>query len=569
MKWGGDPTLPTAVRERHLPIGRFSQSIIMHCGGAAGLFRCVPATVLGWIPCGSAQFGAREEQRSRHGPSGDHDRAALEGHTTLYDVMDVLLPAIFVFKRWLGTIAIETSALISGALCTIAGVQLWALLACATAAAKSQTRVLRGTTGKLLVAFALCQGVCAAPDLSPRQPRTTVPRQTDLELWSSGQLTIREQLANAVAEQAYRRALHRSNGVAPPPDFYQQPAENNELPGVAQPQRHIHVTMWTATPYFEAETIDVELPFPLNLQTMKRALHESFEVIPDWASIVTPTIPQIGPDFASFVAYPGWLEQTERTVMVLDARCIEGPIFAFINEGQVTRAGVLQHISDFDLTEVEVFPFGSSLPLMAGSPIDPQPGGVLKVVPRGRVCEWEDDLLDRLDDDEVWDPECEIPSPVEGVFTLFQSTRDQIVFEEEPEQPRSYMDVARELFDDVNYLKFPEEEPARLAHGGRYIYRSVAVIDRDWAEDEEVSFVFVDLRGLACFTQWVKVPGRIFDPGRLLRGPPAPRSGRLDLKYRWRRTTGTQSGSCAEWRNYRNAPGAIGLSVNLRGGTNR
>ena len=64
----------------------------------------------------------------------------------------------------------------------------------------------------------------------------------------------------------------------------------------------VHVTLWTATPYYEAEVVDVELNFPLSIHMIKRALRESFDIIPNWANELIPTVPQLGEKHGSFVA---------------------------------------------------------------------------------------------------------------------------------------------------------------------------------------------------------------------------------------------------------------------------
>ena len=40
----------------------------------------------------------------------------------------------------------------------------------------------------------------------------------------------------------------------------------------------------------------------------------------------------------------------------------------------------------------------------------------------------------------------------------------------------------------------------------------MAVIDYDWPMDDDAVIIFVDLRGLGLFMQWVRVPDMIFDP---------------------------------------------------------
>ena len=110
------------------------------------------------------------------------------------------------------------------------------------------------------------------------------------------------------------------------------------------PANAVHVTLWATTPYFEAETVDVELNFPLSMHMVKRALRESFQVIPEWATEILPTVPQLGEDYASFIVFPGWLRQANLTVQVIDAREVHGPVFSFYHEGSVSRAAVLKKL---------------------------------------------------------------------------------------------------------------------------------------------------------------------------------------------------------------------------------
>ena len=480
--------------------------------GSAGLFRCVPALHLRTFVCSGLPWKSIEGT-PRHGPEGDHDRWGLTPPRRWYDILDVL-EEMTSYLEGMSEKYSTMQLVAQGAVNTLFWVQFCALISGLGLAASHGNRAVTRTASKVCLAFSVLRVVQAGPPSSTPPQRDEVPRQSDLELWTSGQLTMREQLARAITQHTMNSPLERSSGTARPPNFHVPlgTPQPEELPLRVVGANVVHVTLWTATPYYEAEVVDVELNFPLSLHMIKRALRESFDIIPSWANELVPTVPQLGEKHGSFVACPGWLAQVDQTVLVLDARAIQGPVFAFYHEGQVTRQGVLKHIEDFDLTEVEVFPFGSLLPIESGSPIDAVPGGVLKVVPRGFVCEWEDDLIDRLEDDETWDPECDLPAPLEGLYTVLQSTSEQIVFEEDPAAPLSIMDMAREVFDEVHMVRKPTEEHVHLAHAGRHIYQTVAVIDRAWPNNGEAAYIYLDLRGIGCFTQWVRVPGFVFNP---------------------------------------------------------
>ena len=50
----------------------------------------------------------------------------------------------------------------------------------------------------------------------------------------------------------------------------------------------VHVTCWVTSPYFEAEVVDMELPFPTTLPRLRDALKDSCSVMPEWAGGLYP-----------------------------------------------------------------------------------------------------------------------------------------------------------------------------------------------------------------------------------------------------------------------------------------
>ncbi|CAE7191431.1 unnamed protein product [Symbiodinium sp. CCMP2456] len=453
-----------------------------------------------------------------HGPSGDHVRPSgvvPQRRTVFYDILDVVKEGTEALEEaFLGAeAALRLTA--QGAMRTLLAIHLGTLLIMLLAAARGRNRALRGPLGKLCLAVFVAQEA-AAMRTNNRRWTTTVPRPTDIELWSCGLLTTREQEAKAWDEVVWSRPLTRSIGEAPPLNLHapltaNQAQMEDDVPiRVIDGRFDVHVTHWITTPFYQAEVIDIEMEFPLDMLSIRQALRESVSVIPAWADEIVDTKPQLGRDHSSFVAFPSWLAQVGQTAMVIDARGIDGPVFSFYHEGPINKEAVLKHIEDFDTEELEIYPFGSQLPLLPGHPVPAVPGGVLKALPRGQVCEWHDELADRLGNDERWDPECVPPEPIEGDFTVYQSTEDQLVHEDDPEQTATPTDVAAELFPGMRYVKFPVEEIFKLAHAGRHIDHTVAVVDKDWPDD--APFAFLDLRGLGCFSQWVRVPGDYFDP---------------------------------------------------------
>ena len=75
----------------------------------------------------------------------------------------------------------------------------------------------------------------------------------------------------------------------------------------------VHVTLWVTSPYFEAEVVDLEIGFPTTVGRLGEALKDSCSVMPDYATDFICTTPQLGRDFASFVAIPPWVRETSKT----------------------------------------------------------------------------------------------------------------------------------------------------------------------------------------------------------------------------------------------------------------
>ncbi|CAE7777069.1 unnamed protein product [Symbiodinium sp. CCMP2592] len=187
------------------------------------------------------------------------------------------------------------------------------------------------------------------PDLGPR---------TDLEFWASGQHPPREQLARAYADYVRSQPVEHSSGEARP---HAVPAEL-PAPGEAVEEiATVHVTMWVTTPYYEGEVVDAEMGLPTTVERMTSTLKNSGAVMPDYASTFAPVTPQLGADFGSFIAYPAWLQETDKVAVVIDSTAINGGVFGAYLENPVTREDIL----------------------MTGRTYTAFCGGLIKIMPQG------------------------------------------------------------------------------------------------------------------------------------------------------------------------------------------
>ena len=346
------------------------------------------------------------------------------------------------------------------------------------------------------------------------------PMPTDLELWAAGQLTRREQLALAVGQWIARCPLEHSSGEAPPP-AYTVSAEVPPPGALEEDVAAVHVTFWITSPYFEAEVVDLEIPFPTTENRLRDALKDSCSVMPEWAEDLVPTTPQIGRDYASFVAFPPWIRATSKTVLVMDLTAIEGGIFAAYLEEPVTRTSILMNLVEGDPDGLQVFAYGSDRPMRSDRTYPTIYGGVIKVVPRGADPRWEDELQRRTGVPERWNPNAALPFPLGRLHTVYQSADDQVVEEIESDDERTLEAAAEEALRyeyGECWVCAPNVSTRHLAHQGRRIWGQLAVLDGREQHTREAPVVFLDLRGVAHFPQWAQLPSTTFKPYEYYQG---------------------------------------------------
>eukprot|EP00439_Symbiodinium_sp_Y106_P024586 s1714_g3.t1 len=341
------------------------------------------------------------------------------------------------------------------------------------------------------LAYAVLGTVEAGPtELSARMPHYVRPPQpTDLEIWAAGQLTLREQLALAGARETWNRPLSHSVGEAPTANYAATPGEAvapEPLP--AEQQRAVHISAWIAAPYYQGETVDIGIAFPLQRQRLCRALLDSLNELPDHFDRVVPTYPQLHDCYASCVATYMWAETQGRKTIMIDCRSVGGSVFAAYQEGNTTRRAVLQQLVDVDESEVEIFAYGSTVPLAATDSVDT---ARYAAISDGRTT-------------------CCLPS-----------RDDQVVYEIDPGDGRAQNDIAKEVLDiddEQVWVHTPSVPAPRLAHAGRSITTQAAVLYENLSPQIGATVLYLDLRGLTFFPQWLVLPDPIFDPLAYLDG---------------------------------------------------
>ena len=109
------------------------------------------------------------------------------------------------------------------------------------------------------------------------------------------------------------------------------PQASNRHPGkVACPSEVTHISVWITSPYAEPEVVDIEMSFPLEMQTVYDVALDSLQSF-DTTKLSRPVAvtPQLHHHFGSIMLLPDWVPLSEYYAMVIDARSIGKGLFSF------------------------------------------------------------------------------------------------------------------------------------------------------------------------------------------------------------------------------------------------
>ncbi|CAE7037280.1 unnamed protein product [Symbiodinium sp. CCMP2592] len=358
-----------------------------------------------------------------------------------------------------------------------------------------------------------------------------LPQPTDLELWASGQLTAREQDLRAESELIYNASLYHSEGE------YAAPMLATAAPGqgavldhqTPEDRRAVHISVWVTTPFWGSEVVDIGIGFPITERRVCDAVRSSVRELPDYADSYLPTVPQIGGYFGSCLAIPAWTPAAGLCALVIDNRSVGGEIFSVYHRGPLTYHSLRTYLPEEDADSVDIYLFGSLAPLRRDQPppVAVQ-GGVVKALYAGEPCVWEDELSQRLTDPSRWNPRVATPEDDNNEHVVYQSPEDQLVYYELPGADAHRADLAEQLMGFPSgqcWVRAPDVPAVGITHAGRYISKQIAVNPgprRTQEDDPDATIVFLDLRGIGMFPQWVHLPGSYFNTTEYLEGIQAP-----------------------------------------------
>ena len=221
---------------------------------------------------------------------------------------------------------------------------------------------------------------------------------------------MQEDLRSSMLQQSLNHDLARPLENA---DELPVPPLHN-VPEVGQPTApFFQGVCYAMAPQYQAEVLWLTLRAPLDLAAFNHAVREALRSLRlPFCYVIAPTVPQLGPDFASIVLVPKWLPQVGRQLIVHDFRPLGGPVYASITLDNVTHQDCEREAVSLGYRQTSIYVQGHSRALEVGDTFLASLGGVIQYRPRGQPAEWCGTLTARFDRPQWWVPHPMLPTPM-------------------------------------------------------------------------------------------------------------------------------------------------------------
>ena len=197
--------------------------------------------------------------------------------------------------------------------------------------------------------------------------------------------------------------LHEDADDIPIPPLHPQATDTGSLP-------EIEGVCLALAPQYQAEVLRLALHLPLDSAAFNRAVKAAIHRLQlPFCFVVAPTVPQLGPDFASIVLVPKWLPQNGRQVIVYDFRTLGGPVYASFVFETVTHQECLQEAVSQGFPRCSIYVQGHSRALQTGDTFLAALGGVIQFQPEDQAASWSCTLAARFDRPQWWVPHPQLP----------------------------------------------------------------------------------------------------------------------------------------------------------------
>ncbi|CAE7236350.1 Shprh [Symbiodinium sp. CCMP2456] len=231
-------------------------------------------------------------------------------------------------------------------------------------------------------------------------------------------LTVRQGEEIQLTHEAHLQVIYQpfGEGVLPadaPPEL--TPGDEDQDMGEDTRRQHIHAMFLLLTPQYAVDVVLVHLHVGCSVP-------EALEELDDvrvaerraWFSHVVPAQPQVTREFAVLLASPSW--DLERVYVLIDARAIQGTLFAERLPDQVAK-GILLEVAGLGVnTDVEVYLHDELVPLHDDQLVRLWHG--VTFLPAGQPFEPGTSLAVMLQTPQGWDANAPIPCQNSPAFTV-------------------------------------------------------------------------------------------------------------------------------------------------------
>ncbi|CAE7407103.1 unnamed protein product [Symbiodinium microadriaticum] len=181
-------------------------------------------------------------------------------------------------------------------------------------------------------------------------------------------------------------------------------------------------TVLVMAPQYQAEILYVPLGFPVAMDHFLNTVREALVALNlRFSSVIIPAFPQLGPDFATTLLVPSWLNAAGMQVVIYDFRPLQGPVYAAYAWDRISYGDCVRESRRHNLHDWRVFVNGHTRPLAEGESFLAVPGGVLQFRPYQEEAVWYCPLHARFDRPNMWssDPLLPVPSNELPIMVLF------------------------------------------------------------------------------------------------------------------------------------------------------
>ena len=201
--------------------------------------------------------------------------------------------------------------------------------------------------------------------------------------------------------------------------FFQRPLENAvDIPAPPLPRASalpsapgLEGVCYALAPGYQSEVLRLALRPPLDLATFDNAARDALQHLRlPYCFIIAPTVPQLGPDFASIVVVPKWLPQAGRQVVIFDFRALEGPVYASFTFENISHQECVQEAVFQGFRQCHIYVQGHSRALLEGDTFLATLGCVIQFQPIGQAAEWHCTLATRFDRPQWWASHPQLPA---------------------------------------------------------------------------------------------------------------------------------------------------------------